>query len=431
VYYPDADKNKDRKCGKRIPLVVPRNRRKNCMSSTRSDSQTTRGFLGILCVVLGIVSFIYWAKGMMYLAVRSATPNDLRLRWVDERYVFAGRNPYDTFFVTNPNIRSPGPMWNPRPTSPLPGIGPPLNAGYPPWAFFAGAIFYWPNWPAVRWYFAIINLLAGGLIFAWAYGLGRSHGKLAALALALGCTACSAEATTLGLGQYGIVITALLAASLWLCVRRRGAGSGLMLGLALAKPIIAGPFCVPMLFRREWKVIGLLAAYLVVADAVIWAVTKTNPVEMLLQMLRAGQGYMTDAYGPMNALIGMGMSQQHALAVTAVVVFSIGAILMWRWVEAPLLVHFAIASVAGRLWTYHKLYDNVMLVFLLVAAGELAFRSRRPACFAVFLLIGLTLWAPGKACDHLSFQIFQVLMWIAGMAFILACTPRRLTPNPQ
>ena len=296
---------------------------------------------------------------------------------------------------------------------------------------FCGRHFYWPNWPAVRWYFAIFNLIAGGLIFAWAYGVGRPHGKLAALALALGCTACSANSTTLGLGQYGIVITALLAASLWLCQRRRGAGSGLMLGLAMTKPIIAGPFCVPMLFRHEWKAIGWLAIYLTVADAVIWAVTKTNPVEMVVQMLRTGQGYMTSSYGPMNVLISLGMSQPRALAVTAVVVFGIGAVLMWQWVEAPLPVHFAIASVAGRLWTYHKLYDNVMLLFLLVAAGELAVRSRRPACFAVFLLIGLTLWAPGKACDHLSFQIFQVLMWIAGVAFLLACTPRKLTPNPQ
>ena len=98
--------------------------------------------------------------------------------------------------------------------------------------------------------------------------------KLAALALALGCTACSANATTLGLGQYGIVITALLVASLWLCERRRGAGSGLMLGLAMAKPIISRSIlpanAIPA--RMESDRLGGYLSH--IADGVIWAVDQ-------------------------------------------------------------------------------------------------------------------------------------------------------------
>jgi Glycosyltransferase family 87 len=398
------------------------------MPDTRSPSRRFEALLAVLCVLLAGTSLMYWYKGLSYLVIHPEPPNDLRLRWVDERYVFAGENPYDVFFANRESDATRRPMWSQRPTSPLPGIGVPDNAGYPPWAFFAGAIFYWPGWPAVRPYFAVFNVLFGVLTFAWAYRVGRSFGSIAALTLALSCTACSANSTTLGVGQYSIVITGLLVGAIWLIDQRQRAGGGVMLGLALTKPITAGPYCLPSLFRGEWTTLIGLAGYLIVADAVIWPVTKTNPIEMVLQMLHAGQAYMSaTSFGPLSILLSLGMPESKAVALAAISVLGIGAVLMWIWRQAAMLAQFAIASVVGRLWTYHRLYDNVMMLFLLVALGEMAIRSRKPLHVIMFLIVGLTLWAPGKACDHFAFQVFQDAAWTIGLGVLLAFTPRRAT----
>jgi hypothetical protein len=378
-----------------------------------------------LCGVLALLTLAYWGKGLYFLAAKPTMPSDLRLRWVDERYVFARRNPYDVFFASPYGQFGQRPLWNPRDTSPLPGLNAPYNAGYPPWGFFAGAIFFWPDWPAVRVYYAAINVLAGALIFIWGYSTCRRHGALAGLAAALATTAVGSNCTTLGVGQYGIVIVAMLVGTLWLAQKNRRIESGVLLGLSLTKPTLSGPFGLPFLIGRYWRVIVGLIGYLILSDLVIDLVTRTNPIEMTLQMLRAGQTYMRNEYGPLNLLLAAGIPEPKALAITAGAFLLTAAALNWLWAGAPLLIQFAIASVAGRLWTYHQHYDNLIIVFLLIAIYDLAIRSKQPRHILIFVLVGISLWAPAKMCDILFFQIFQMVIWSISLAFLLVATPRR------
>jgi hypothetical protein len=172
-----------------------------------------------------------------------------------------------------------------------------------------------------------------------------------------------------------------------------------------------------------------VAIYVLIADAAIWLLTKTNPIEMTLQMLRATQGYMQVGYGPMTRLRSAGLPQSVAVSLTAVTVGAAAAIVTWGWAKSPLLSQYAIAAVAGRLWTYHQLYDNLMLLFLLLALGDLALRMGRKLHWCAFAAVGISLWAPGRWCDFAAFQNFQMLTWIIGLAVLLAATPRRNAPE--
>lgn len=393
-------------------------------SGVRSLSSLERSALIVLCIALTVATFTYWGRGLSFLTLAAADPTDLHQRWVDQRYILAGRNPYDVFFVTPKAAFARRPMWNYRDAQPLPHVPAPTTGGYPPWAFFLGIFLYFPPWPAVRIYFAAVNVAAGAFMFAFGFRLGLGHGRLPAIALALCCTGLGAASTTLGLGQYGIVIVAMLMASLWLLQGNHRLWAGVALGLAATKPTISALFGLPFLAQRQWTAIGGLAIYLLIADTAIWLLTKTNPIEMTLQMLRAGAGqpYMQVGYGPMNLLMSAGLPQSVALPLTAATFGLTAAIVTWLWAKSPSLNQYAIAAVAGRLWTYHQLYDNLMLVFLLLALGDLALRTGSKLHWFGFVAVGISLWAPGRWCDFVAFQNFQMLIWIAGLAVLLAAT---------
>jgi hypothetical protein len=380
----------------------------------------------ILCALLLAISVGYVGKGMAILFTAPAPPADFELRWKEVQYFLAGRDPNDSFFSSAHGRHLWRPLWTKRDESPLPALGPTLSGGYPPWAFPTGVLYCWPtSITAARRWFAGVNALALTAIFLLGYRLAAPHGLVPALTLGASGTAMSANCTTLGIGQYGIIVVGQLVLCLWALSRGRAATAGMWLGLAAAKPILSAPFGLAFLLPWRLRALLAVAGVLLVANALAWWQTGAPPLEMVAQMLRLGQAFAHDSYGPMNALTALGVPLVIAEVVTAVTCTAAAALLIARWKEAPVLIHFAIAAVAARLWSYHHLYDNLVLVFLLIALGDLANRRPTKWALAAFLAVGLSLWAPGKWNVLLAFQIAQILIWIAGLAVLLAGTPRR------
>ncbi len=376
-----------------------------------------------LLIVLTILSLLYLGRGLHYAVQTPEPPNDLRLRWIEERYFLAGRDPNDAYFASPKGAANYHPLWTRRDESPLPEFGPPLTGGYPPWAFSIGLLFFGPSsFTVVRWWFAALNLLALAGVFLLGYKVARPRGLSEAWLLGLAGTAMSAISTTLGVGQYGLIVTGLLVLCFWSLPRPM---AGVWLGLAAAKPILSGPFGLPFLLPLRGRALAALAGVFLLANAFAWWQTGAPPIEMLLQMIHLGQTVITNSYGPMNTLNQLGVPIVAAEWIAALGSVAAAAWLMARWSGAPLLVHFAIAAVAARFWSYHQLYDNLVLVFLLVALGDLASRWPSRARGAAFLAVGLSLWAPGKWCDHVPFQVYQMCAWAGGLAILLAGTPRQ------
>ena len=78
-----------------------------------------------------------------------------------------------------------------------------------------------------------------------------------------------------------------------------------------------------------------------------------------------------------------------ALRMLGLTVIVSCAWIIYRSPHVSWLGIFAVASVASRLWTYHREYDNIVLVFLLAALGICAIQIRKP--IVLIFLIGLTL----------------------------------------
>jgi hypothetical protein len=140
-------------------------------------------------------------------------------------------------------------------------------------------------------------------------------------------------------------------------------------------------------------------------------------------MLKLSETYADISTGPLSLLLWLGMPVQRAVLITASVFTVLGIVLLWFWRRSPLLVQFAIAAVCGRMFTYHKFYDNLMLIFLLVALGVLAIRTVRPIHVFTFLAVWVTLLLPTKIIEITAMKFALVTIWLGGLAVLLAATP--------
>lgn len=291
----------------------------------------------------------------------------------------------------------------------------------PPWGYPSGVLFTWPEGEAVRPYFAVVNALALLGLLWWTYrafpeGRPDERWLLVAAAGAFGGSCTATE-----VGQISIVVTALLAAALWTDARGNAWATGLLVALSLIKPTMSGPFAVALLVAGRWRASAVAAGYGVVASLITWGMTGATPWHMLGQLARGAGGFANEGTFGLNHLLeaaGVAASLRNPLA--ALLVTLPGLALMWK-VRASLPLTFAVAAFWGRLWTYHKSYDDVMLVFVLVPLGVLALR--RPLVsltMAVFGAMGLLAWAPGRILAIEAVQIAQLAVWPVALGLVLA-----------
>jgi hypothetical protein len=374
------------------------------------------------------------------------------MRWLEQRYFYNGQNPYDVALYAFSLRKHEPPPECARNNRFDPKIGPLYyrQGGYPPWYFLTATMLILPtDFNTTRIYFAVLNGLALAFTAVWAYRFGRFHSLAAGVMLGSATLALYGNYKAIEVGQFGILVNAFLIGAYWLAERQKPVAAGISYGMAILKPQISALFVFIFLVRRQWKLLLAATAYGLLACAVAWAVTRTNPVEMTLQMVALTREWTHPVVKeqpepgpqPTQLTIGrsellslfedLGASYNVAMPLAALVGLIALGVLLWRWRKATPLTLLAIAATVSRLWSYHYVYDDVMLVFLLVALGRLALTHRSLGTVLAFGLVGLSLWTPvyyhlvvvdGR--PHLALQIAQMLTWLFGLAVLLAWEPR-------
>jgi hypothetical protein len=399
-------------------------------------------------VPLLFLSAAWIVMGYNYLLVHPYAV-DLEMRWVEQRYVYNGQNPYDVVELVSA-LRDHRPLPEcTRDNRVDPGIGPPYHrsGGYPPWAFPTTALFVLPTqFRFTRIYFGVLDALALAITFVWAYHIGRRHSRAGGVFLGAAALAIFGHCVALRVGQYSILVNILLVGMYVLVERQKPVLAGIAYGMAALKPQISALFALIFLVRRQWKSLAAATAYLVIASLVTWAFTKTDPLEMLTQMqaLAHRWTYHPDAFnrqldvklrGPFpqgyssfsTLLMQWHVDWTIATSLGAVLGLLTAALLLWFWRNSSTLSMFAVAATLGRLWSYHLPYDDVMLIFLVAALGERVLT--RPSIWSVLALslVGISLWTPMRGWGTpypLPFQIAQISSWLFGLTVLLASQPR-------
>jgi hypothetical protein len=385
----------------------------------------TWGYAGWLATALLIL------LGLIYVAYGVATliaPNfegDLRYRWRERSYLSAGVDPYDVsiqFGGVKPNAAEKARIAEHNLQN-----EPHIGAGYPPWGLAASFLFIPPGPQRLaQVVFAAISILALGLIVWQAFALGQHWGTGPGLLMAATIFAMFGNASTLHWGQYGLILNAFLLLSLWAYAKGHAIGSGLAMALAAIKPNYSALQVAVMVSRQQWVSLLAVAVVCAAASLVPWVLTGVNPIEMIQQMLRQS-AYVSDFDGSLLRLARSMMPYPQAVASLGLVGLAAVLLLGWKYRHSSPLVATSVAAVIGRICLYNREYDNVMLMFPLLALGLLALTIRKPWAWIVFAIYGATLWTPipyGAPPPLLIVALSGV--WLAGLAVI--CWHAELVP---
>lgn len=291
-------------------------------------------------------------------------------------------------------------------------------SAYPPYAFIPNLFLYWPAWAICRAYFGIIDLVCLAYIVYWGYRKILNVNRDWALAASMSMLAISSINPCIGNGQNTIVYTATLILTLVLSERRRPIVAGLLLGVAMSKISLTLPFLLMFIFRGNRRIVFACMSFMIASTLVLCVWSHSPPLEMLCLWMHRAEQHLGQGYDFSSLLIYMSVNPQVATRVAEVMVLGTAIMLFIFVRDLPLLTLFGLAAGFGRLWTYHRLYDNFILAILLIALAEVAFITRRVSTFSVLAVFGLSLWFFPRALDVPTIHIVHILIWMAAMTVL-------------
>jgi hypothetical protein len=381
-------------------------------------------WLFVACIILLLAGLAGVGSGFHRMVFAQGFGSDLHKRWREQSCIRMGINPFALY-------KTPGEAIIPSPevtTESAPVVPPRAMhpGGYPPWSYLTGFLLVPPiAFQSVRIYFALLNLAALAVTLCWVWRTSAHLAQTERCLLTAATLAVFAHASTLRGGQYGILVNGLL---LMLLIRRGRPpelAEGLALGLAAVKPQTAVLFFLIPLVRRRWVAFATASGFILGATTIICVWVRTGPITFVRQMFQQSAQWDDGDRGLIGLLLHFGVPR------TAVTLGGLGlglvaaAVLLWRFRHHSVLTLAAIAAVVGRLWMYHRPYDNVMLIFLLVPLGLLAFARASRLAQLAFTLVGLSLWAPLRAAEQIPVVVFcNVAVWLFGLAVLLRQSKR-------
>jgi hypothetical protein len=290
------------------------------------------------------------------------------------------------------------------------------HAIYPPYAYPLLAAFFWPpSFEAARGLYQAVTLAALGLLMWYGARQLGFAGRPAALLGAAIPFAFAGNCTAVALGQFTIISIGFLLLQMLLLQRDRPWLAGFCWACAMIKPQIALPFAVLFLIKPQWR--GLITGGATLAALTAFALWWTNvdPRDFWTQGV-AGHRLKfieTTRYGAGLWVGALGMNPQRATLLGLGLVAVFGAALLFKGIREKFTLETAaaVAAVLAMTLFYHRHYDNLLFVFLLLPLVASALRQKSPLLLTVSALLAVTVYAPAGLLGRLA-QIAPVTDWL-------------------
>jgi hypothetical protein len=318
---------------------------------------------------------------------------------------------------------------------PVYGLFAPMTA-YPPASYaILWPLLGWLDLAPARWLWAATTVAAlGGL--AWL--IVRASGAdtpLERTVVVLMLLSMNATGSTIGNGQLMVHILPLLLAGL-LALGRRPAGWHVdLLGaslylIALVKPTVSAPFfwLVLFLYGRRRPGLFVIVGYAVLTLFAV-AYQPVDLLSLLREWLAAGSAQAArGGYANVHvwlATLGLG---EWTLPASVVLLLALGGwTYCYRRVDPWLLI--GVVAIVARLWTYHRSYDDLLILLPMVALFRIAKRGPStdggaiPAG-ALLAVTMLTMLAPHRLLEYpppwdVLYTGSHAAVWIVVLAFLL------------
>lgn len=244
----------------------------------------------------------------------------------------------------------------------------------------------------------------------------------------------------LGNGQMVLhEVSALLAGLLLL--RRRSSGwrmdtlAALLILLALAKATVAAPFFWIVVFAaRSYRPAILVGAGYVALTVFAATFQQASTFELFHQFLARASAMSTTA-GESNVHILLAhLDLKEWIAAASLTMLCLHGIWVWYHRRVDLWLLIGVTAIVARFWSYHRWYDDLLIVLPMAALFRVTKRSPRSGSMGVVagLLLGWTLilmMAPGglyllPTPWNNIYQGAQVFTWLSVMTFMVIAARR-------
>jgi hypothetical protein len=256
------------------------------------------------------------------------------------------------------------------------------------------------------------------------------------LVVALGLVSIYPTGITIGNGQLALLLLPLLILGLMLIRRERSAtwrtdlAAALLLLPALIKPSLTVPFYWLVLFLpgrlRPMILVGVGYVVLTLAAAPFQPV----PLWMRLSDLFEWTAFTVSTHGSADLAFWLRfLGLPGAIMIASLIVLA----MLGLWVRQNRRVDFwvlmGVCAIVARMWTYHMMYDDLLIVLPIVALFRVArYGSCTDARGVIAALLLTIAWAalevPGSLARlpspwHLIYNVGQSLIWLAVLIFLV------------
>ncbi len=301
-------------------------------------------------------------------------------------------------------------------------------------------------WPAMGWLPAgsarvvwLVTTLAAAAVVAFvAYRMTEGRSRSVRMLAALLPFAAYPLQVTVFVGQLPMHVVALAAAGTLVLATRPAnwatdAAASLLLAASAIKPTLAPPLVLATLIAtRRWRPALLTAA---VYGAMTLAGAAAQP-EGLVTLARA---WLESSANP--ALVGgiaEGVPSMHMLLsrvgagrwapIASLVVLAVFTVWAWRHQRVDAWVLVGVGAIVARLWSYHREYDDAVLLLAAVALLRLGVNGDRDVrwragfvfvmAWAALLTPTWLLFSPNVMLAR-AVQGMHTVLWIAVLVFLI------------
>jgi hypothetical protein len=251
----------------------------------------------------------------------------------------------------------------------------------------------------------------------------------------------------LGNGQMTLHVLTLLLGGLLLLrdgsrTWSRDLLAALLILFALAKPTISAPFFWIVIFAarslRPAIIVG--AGY---AAVTLWAASfQEYALGELVRRLAAQASVLGTHAGESNLHSLLAFLGWHEwIGMASVAMLALLGVWTWRHRHADYWLLMGVAALAARFWSYHRWYDDLLILVPMVtlyrlATGGPSHRAIDAAAAYLFAATLLVMLAPGgryllpAPWDAIAAGI-QVTIWMVDFAFLLIVARREVTRAPD
>ncbi len=250
------------------------------------------------------------------------------------------------------------------------------------------------RWLRLGW--LVLNGLALiGLIGAIWDSWGKAWPPWAKAAFALAAAATKPVRAGFGLGQFHLIPSACLAASIGLMERKRPIAAGLLVGIALTKPTMAAPFLFVLMAKRRWTTLGVALGLNLALTLAMSAWLGIGPAELLREWLDRAREQLSAGTIDVPSLASRAWPAMATRGSTlSLVVLAIAGAAIWALRKQSEAGLTSLSLAFAAIFTYHRPYDLVLLLPALASLFDGALARKSPAAGLGVLAFAGLLIAP-------------------------------------